>query len=688
MMKMLPFLQSGPIGIRKESKDCIEENRQLGNPSTSVAEQVPVCPEPSEDWSKDQVKKSEKQEAACRHSRTSSITSNGSCASAGESPEKGKKGLIGILKSALKKKKDSKPLSVKQIMDLIEENKFPDAAQHLIVLEKSLSIKSEEELKTSQQDIESVYEILKRKVFDILKDSVLLAAAKPDLLQQAVDALKEQEKEDQNYLSESLPDQNMQSRPRKWKEVWMATVKESVETRMKDTRRTPTTENLSTAGQNLLHMGKTMKEDLTVVVQLIKQLYPPEFNVCSTYAELYHNYFASQLKKTAESQLEDKDIYLLLSWVHNIYPNDIRKDRVLAKELEKVKLGSLLPSSLIKELEKKYLGSEEATVKNCLSRCLETEIQRWKKDQEPEKLDGHFHSELAILAIQNIHGGQKRADALSAALGEEISPCLSRELAAFLKSYKDAFEDFKEKNKKQRFYKPILIANINNCRNFRDYAEKNIAEKDDDKVSILSTLSDIENSGFDVLLQQLFAQLKPIYKKFTENKWDSSDEIMNEIIKTTRKYISDFQTLNDPFYKAVIEKIHVHLVKEYIVRLLKRRVSLKSPAQQQNLAQNVSKNAAALETFCTNHGSQATWLNSALPKLAEIIRLQDSGAIKIEVATLATAYPDIRKRHLEAFLYIKANLTRGELKSILSYLADGAVSTPSGAPLFSNINVS
>lgn len=39
-----------------------------------------------------------------------------------------------------------------------------------------------------------------------------------------------------------------------------------------------------------------------------------------------------------------------------------------------------------------------------------------------------------------------------------------------------------------------------------------------------------------------------MYKKFTENKWDSSSEIMNEIIKTTSKHISDFQTLKDPFY--------------------------------------------------------------------------------------------------------------------------------------------
>lgn len=48
------------------------------------------------------------------------------------------------------------------------------------------------------------------------------------------------------------------------------------------------------------------------------------------------------------------------------------------------------------------------------------------------------------------------------------------------------------------------------------------------------------------------------------------------------------------------------------------------------------------DCFLFWQGSQATWLNSALPKLAEIIRLQDLGAIKMEVATLASTYPDIR----------------------------------------------
>uniref|UniRef100_A0A8B9DSE0 TNF alpha induced protein 2 n=1 Tax=Anser cygnoides TaxID=8845 RepID=A0A8B9DSE0_ANSCY len=691
MMKMLPFFQSGPIGIRNGSAGCIKVNGQLENPATSVAEQVPACPGPSGDeiWSRNQEKMSERPEAAGRTSRASSITSTGSCTSAGDGLEKGKKGIKGMFTTAFKKMIKTRTPSIKQIMDLLEKHKLCDAALLLIALEKSISSKSEEGLSTRQQDIESISEILKHKVFSILKDSVLLARTNPELLQQAVEVLKEQEKEDQNCLSENSPDQNLQFRPRKWKELWMATVKESVETRMKDTSHTPRTENLSSVGQNLLHMGKTMKEDLTVVAKCIRQLYPPEFNVFGTYAELYHHHFASEAKKAAESQLEDKDVYLLLSWVHNIYPKDMRKDPVLAEELEKVKLGSLLPSSLSKELERKYLESEEATIKNSLNKCLEKEIERWKEDKEPEKLNGHFQSELlAIFVIQSIYNGHKRAKEISAALGDELSLRLSRELAALLRSYKDAFEDFKEKGKKHRHYRPILIANINNCGNFRDYAEKNMAEKDDNKDRILSTLGDIETSGYDVLLQQLFVQLKPIYKKFTENKWDCSNKIMNEIIKTASNHISELRTLKDPFYNVVVEKIHVRLVRDYIVRLLKRKVSLKSAAQQQNLAQSISKNAAELEDFCTKNGSQATWLNSALPKLAEIIRLQDIGAIKIEVATLATAYPDIRRRHLEAFLYIKANLSRGELRSILGYLADSTVSTPPSNPLFSSINLS
>lgn len=134
--------------------------------------------------------------------------------------------------------------------------------------------------------------------------------------------------------------------------------------------------------------------------------------------------------------------------------------------------------------------------------------------------------------------------------------------------------------------------------------------------------------------------------------------------------------------------MHLHLVKEYIIRLSKRRLVLKTAEQQQQLARHILANADAIQGFCTENvsiptqptspgqshraspslgiycskcllvslgerdiflqpalflqGSTATWLHHALPMIAEIIRLQDSSAIKIEVATYATWYPDFR----------------------------------------------
>lgn len=133
--------------------------------------------------------------------------------------------------------------------------------------------------------------------------------------------------------------------------------------------------------------------------------------------------------------------------------------------------------------------------------------------------------------------------------------------------------------------------------------------------------------------------------------------------------------------QELMEAVHLHLVKEYIIRLSKRRLVLKTAEQQQQLAKHILANADTIQHFCTENvstpptprnlsepgtycskyllvslgergitlqpalslqGSTATWLHAALPTISEIIRLQDPSAIKIEVATYATWYPDFR----------------------------------------------
>ncbi|CAM5151945.1 unnamed protein product [Natator depressus] len=710
MIKMMHFFNSSPVGMDKISKDCVTGVKLPGKPSTSSESEPDIVSIESaveETQPKDQMKtESQGQDSVLGDSHEPSTEANESCPHSSEcrdSPKKKKKGIKGKLKDAFSNFwggqkienliENDGALTAEQIREHLESDHFFDATKQLIALEwalySNLNGKSEEELSREQSEVESLYELLRCKVFSIIKNSIILAPANPKLLRHAVYTIEEQEVEDEKYKSEKLPDKIVSYRPRKWREVWMDTVKQSVADRMKDIQRTSCAENLSTTAHCLLHMGRTMKEDMTTVVECIKQHYHAQFNVCSTYAECYHSYFSSQLQQIADFELGDKDTYLLLTWVQNLYPNDIRKNSILVKELDEAKLGSLLPPKMIKQLEATYLYNEAASVKNWLAKSLEMEVKRWTEEKEPEKLDGRFHSELAIDVIQTIHGGQKRAAEITPELGNQLSIVLLVELSTFLKSYKKALEEFKEKNKQHGYFKAMIIANINNCMNFRDHTEKTTTSaQDSTRLKILATLREIENSGYDELLQDLFLELKPIFRKFTQSKWLSCSETMDEIIQATSNHLSEFKTLLDPFYQGIMEKIHGHLVREYIVRLMKKKVSLKTPELQQNLSKLISAHASHLQSFCKEKGSEATWLDSALPKLAEIIILQDSSAIKIEVAILANTYPDISKKHLAAILYIKGNLPNSEVRSILSILDISTKSTTSCEPLFSAIRIS
>lgn len=277
-----------------------------------------------------------------------------------------------------------------------------------------------------------------------------------------------------------------------------------------------------------------------------------------------------------------------------------------------------------------------------MARALELESQRWAQDVAPQSLDGHCHSELAIDILQIISQGQTKAENITSDVGTQIKQLLLVELAALLRSYQCTFDEFLEKSKLLRNYRVNIMANINNCLFFRTSMEQRWQIPHDSLNRLLEPLKDLKAHGFDTLLQSLFSDLKPLFKKFTQTRWAKPVETLEEIIATVSGSLPEFSELQDCFREELMEAVHLHLVKEYIIRLSKRRLVLKTAEQQQQLARHILANADAIQRFCTEKGSTATWLHHALPMIAEIIRLQDSSAIKIEVATYATWYPDFR----------------------------------------------
>ncbi|XP_012601914.2 tumor necrosis factor alpha-induced protein 2 [Microcebus murinus] len=559
--------------------------------------------------------------------------------------------------------------TVEELKAALEHGRL-EAARPLLALERELQAAAaaggagEEELVRRQSKVEALYALLRDQALGVLRRPLEVA---PERLRQALAVVAEQEREDRRAAAGPGTSALATTRPRRWLQLWRRGVAEAAEERM-SRRPAAGAEGRSEAEIVFLHMGRTMKEDLEAVVERLKPLFPPEFGVVAAYAQSYHEHFAAQLAAMVQFELCERDTYMLLVWAQNLYPNDIINSPKLAGELQSVGLGSLLPPKQIRLLEATFLSNEAANVKELMARALELESQHWAQNAAPQRLDGHCHSELAIDILQIVSQAHAKAESITPDLGSQIKQVLLVELAALLRSYQRTFDEFLERCKKLSNYRANVMANINNCLSFRTSMEQKWQVPQDPLSLLLGPLSELKRHGFDSLLQSLFEDLKPLFKKFTQTYWASPEETLEKIIATVGRRLPEFSELQDCFREELMESVHLHLVKEYIIRLSKRCLVLKTAEQQQQLARHILANANVIQHFCTQNGSAATWLHPALPTLAEIIRLQDPSAIKIEVATYATCYPDFSKSHLSAILAIKGNLSTSEVKSIRSIL--------------------
>ncbi|KAM5130006.1 tumor necrosis factor alpha-induced protein 2-like [Mantella aurantiaca] len=551
---------------------------------------------------------------------------------------------------------EKKEITAEDIKKMIEMQRYGEASKGLIELERQLAGGSEETAAVREKDLESLYEKLKAEVFGVIRESPV--STEGELLRQAIQAIVEQQSEDLKS--------GAGSRPRKWMEAWKECVKQSVEKRLQDLSLQEASNGPASIVTPAAAKGKLFKQDLVHVVTHVKEAYPEEFDVCNAYAKHYHHAIRAWTQEVTDFQLSDKDSYLVLCWVQNWYPNEILKNPKLAGHIDDTRLGSLLPQKVLRSLENSYLDSEAASVSEHMNKALDFEVQLLKKGNKPKILGSCHHSELHIDVIQCYNSGFQQAAEIRPEVEDRLAIVLAPQLEAFLTRYKKQIGEYIDKCKNEQFYRETCIAHLNCCLCFRNFLMgKESKLRDNERLDMSSLLLQFEEHIYDALLQDLFVDLKTHFKKMSQGSSPFSYQTMLNIIRTSEDFMKPFHTLKDESYMVLSGKIHLYLVKEHVTRILKRKISYKTVQQMQTLANQIRENAELIESFSTSHTSCEDWLKPALPKLAEIIRLQDLNAIELEVATLVQAYPDIRNKQIEAILYMKGNLRRSEVKSIL-----------------------
>ncbi|XP_043553411.1 tumor necrosis factor alpha-induced protein 2a isoform X1 [Chiloscyllium plagiosum] len=562
-------------------------------------------------------------------------------------------------------------LQEKDIKELIEQQRYFKADQHLIKLEYERytnDVANDESTKKEEKAINSLYELLSAEIFNVVKESFNISKEHPNLLKMAVQVKIQEEKADQIYLEEKEKSGSVpEFRPRQWDAKWLSILQHSVNERISEPLSGSEDSKTDWLTQCLVQLRSQLKADFDTIVNCINPCYPEEYNICVKYAECYCKTVSSHISLLAESGLKGKEVYPLLYWINKCYP-DIMIAVIPSEDTRQQLLNTLLPEKIINHLKNEYFSVLRSDARMCMIKSLHIEEENWRSGKEPLVLNDCYHSELPIDIIQIIDGAVKDARTLTCELGDQALNIMLEETNYFLKSFQMSAENFEKSHLNHPNFISVVISIINSCESIRNH---NTNEKITNlvlKESIHSVLNEMEKKKKDIILKTLFCKLKPHCKKLVTEKWLECTEPIDEILEITEKHLTKLKKLKAPHYQDLLMEIHQQLITEYILRIMKKKLSCKTENQEKQVADQIQNESQHLQKLFNFYGPEDKVLESALLKIAEIIRLKDVDAIIIEVAALFRDFPDIRKGHVRAILSMKVSVKRSDEKKILKIL--------------------
>lgn len=202
----------------------------------------------------------------------------------------------------------------------LEQNHLAKAQQQLVKAEERL-FGSNEVARTEEVEnkLQRDYEIFILRLRMAIHDS--FSEDNQETLKSALTSILQEEEQDRRW-AEVAVDQRPIWRPTECRKMHDSLLQTVVEVRMKTANEQENkVDKLSTSLKTVVcQMGKQVQKDLLRVVRNLSECYPPDFDICRTYAQLYHQTFSTRLQELARSSIDFEDCLYILSWIVNYYP--------------------------------------------------------------------------------------------------------------------------------------------------------------------------------------------------------------------------------------------------------------------------------------------------------------------------------------------------------------------------------
>ncbi|XP_021106574.1 exocyst complex component 3-like protein 2 isoform X1 [Heterocephalus glaber] len=446
---------------------------------------------------------------------------------------------------------------------------------------------------------------------------------------------------------------------------------------------------------------------MAVVRGRLTPAYPAGLGAFGVYLRGYHGALAEWLGASARRRLPLADRYALLHWHNQVYPREVL-GLVDMVALENGELGPLLSPGTLRGLEDECVTDVKAQTRAALLRVLQEDEEHWG---DLEDRPGSLAQDVCEL----LEDHTERAPRISQELGERMAHCCLGGLAEFLQSFQQRVERFHEnlgiRELPPDTYISRTIALVNCGPPLRALAERlarvGPPESEPAREASASALDRVTRLCHRVLADLLFQELQPHFNKLMRRKWLSSPEALDGIVGTLGAQALALRRMQDEPYQALVAELHRRALVEYVRPLLRGRLRCRSARTRSRVAGRLREDAAQLQRLFRRLESQASWLDAVVPHLAEVLQLEDTPSIQVEVAVLVRDYPDIRwardpvhlsapvprRKHVAALLDIRGLHSSAARQEILAVARDlelsegGALPPPRDRAFFSDIPV-
>ncbi|XP_076847128.1 exocyst complex component 3-like protein 2 [Brachyhypopomus gauderio] len=562
------------------------------------------------------------------------------------------------------------------------------------------------------KDVELLYEALQREMWDVVRESLRQPCAGPQL---GLVVLVIQQEEHADHIwtlhqeTQSGPQhQNQQlhgedhsdlhegvrfsKRPRKLRQKWAEAVREAADWSLPQ----PGGVAAGHLAMFLERLRVRVVEDMDAVRRNVVAVYPGEFAGFQVYMHSYHSAVATRLKAITTGPVHITDIYSLLDWVYNIYNRDVLATIGAMGSIDCAALPPLLPADVINRLEQECIDIITDKVNTELSQVLEDEEKRWTQTLHIEE----YQSGLARSVIQRLKVDLDRSTGVSQPLGTRVARCTLSAFAHFLHSFQRKAEMFHETQAAFQDWSDGYVSRTITLANcvppFRSFVECcrrcDPLGSEDSSQYAQSSLERIISQCVHVLTDRLFENIRPFFDKLLRRKWLSNCEAYDNIEAAIKFHFKKFRRMDCPPYQTLVNEVHRRVVVEYVRAVMRGRIICTSLKMRRRLAFRLQDEAKQMKALFKDLESTCSWLDNVIGNLADIILLEDTPSIQIEVAMLVKEFPDIRRKHVSAVLNVRGMVQQSERQEVLAVLRDfenseHPVHVPRDHALFSEIAV-